>query len=255
MGTYFGQGHNHLGLSSCYLLRWSKCPPIHHSPHYSLQPDPRLPPSRYLICLAFLQTFASRILTLEESHLLQRPLNYNTSYTFASFPELENRLVHLKTKQERTTMLLRPFPSFQLEGKFILPPPLSFFKQACGLSLLSFQLFSSLHPLHLLELFTSNPGVQFPQLPASSLSLKTNTLALFVFRVLLLITTGKQTGNNNKEEMTTFKKPLWFLPSQSLIPLMRRHLEVPYFYSLLLILIADGLCIKGPKDCTISKWC
>lgn len=125
---------------------------------------PQAAPTRVLYLPGPSATFASRILTPEEYHLLQSSMNYNTSYIFTSFSWLENRLVHLKTKPERTAMLLRPLPSFQPEGRVILPPlappPAAFpFSNQPEDNLLSVQLLGSIHPLHLLELFTSNPGV------------------------------------------------------------------------------------------------
>lgn len=102
------------------------------------------------------------------------------SYPFASSSWIENRLVHLKTKQERMTMLLRPLPSFPLEHNFT-SPALSFFQGAWGLNLLSFQLFSSLYPLHPLELFTPTPGVLFPPVPGFLAALKNKHLGPFCF--------------------------------------------------------------------------
>lgn len=120
---------------------------------------PQAAPTRVLYLPGPSATFASRILTPEEYHWLQSSMNYSTSYIFTSFSWLENRLVHLKTKPERTAMLLRPLPSFQPEGSVILPPAAFPFSNQPEDNLLSVQLLGSIHPLHLLELFTSNPGV------------------------------------------------------------------------------------------------
>ena len=56
---------------------------------------------------------------------------------------LENGLVHLKTKQERTAMLLRPLPSFQLE---VILPPRSFLFQTSLKTQPAFRSALGLHP-------------------------------------------------------------------------------------------------------------